>query len=201
MPLILHTTLAPGTTLGLWKTEETLEELFQLCTPNDRRQADRFVAEARRREWLAWHALLQQLCPGAQAGYDEQGGPVLHGGPHIGVSHTTGYAAVILAPKACAVDIENINRNYSRVLSRYASPQEQALGTSLPDPTLYPALFWCAKETLYKLKRIPLIDFLHDMQIEAVDTESCTLDTRFRQQSQRLHYRCHDPLCCVWGLE
>ena len=201
MPLVLHTNIVPRATLGLWKTEETPEELLRLCTPTDRRQADRFEAKARRREWLAWHALLQTLRPGARTFYDEQGGPLLESSECIGVSHTTGYAAVILAPRPCAVDIENIDRNYSRVLSRYASPQEQILGASLSDPTLYPALFWCAKETLYKLKRIPGIDFLKDMCIEAVDPLAQTLETRFKGLPQHLSYRLYGSLCCVFGLE
>ncbi len=201
MPLAVHTLMAPETTLGLWHIEETPDELLPLCTPIDRAQADRFVAASRRREWLAWHALLQSLCPGVQAHYDDQGGPILENGLHIGVSHTSDYAAVILSPRPCAVDIEKIDRNYSRVLPRYASAAEQALGASLSDPTLYPALFWCAKETLYKLKRIPGIDFLQDLHVEAVDASTETLDTRFRQQPQRLHYRIYDALCCVFGWE
>lgn len=201
MPLVLHTNIDTETSLGLWKTDESSEELLQLCTPTDRQQADRFVAEARRREWLAWHVLLQQLYPGAQAHYDDQGGPILDNGLHIGVSHTTGYATVILSPRACAVDIEQTDRNYSRVLDRYCSSREQQLGLSLPDPSLYPALFWCAKETLYKLKRIPGIDFLKDMCIEAVDAPDQTLETRFKGLSQRLNYRLYGSLCCVFGLE
>lgn len=201
MPLVLQQEIAPGATLGLWKTEETVGELLPLCTPQERRQAEAFTHEHRRREWLAWHALLQTLLPGARAGYDGQGGPRLENGPHIGVSHTPGYAAVIFAGTPCAVDIESIGRNYARVLNRYASPQEQALGQSLPDPTLYPTLFWCAKETLYKLKRQPGVDFLHDMHIKSADPDARSLQTRFREIPQPLQYLFLGSLCCVFGLE
>lgn len=201
MPIVLHTKIDTETTLGLWKTDETLEELLRLCPSNDRRQADRFTSESRRREWLAWHALLQELRPGARTRYDEQGGPLLEDGGCIGVSHTREYAAVILSGRPCAVDIEQTDRNYSRVLDRYSAPREQRLGLTLPDPSLYPALFWCAKETLYKLKRMPGIDFLKDLHIEAVDPLTQTLETRFRDLPQRLDYRLYGTLCCVFGLE
>lgn len=201
MPLIVQQEIAPGATLGLWKIQESADELLHLCTPGQRRQAEAFPHEHRRREWLAWHVLLQTLLPRARTTYDDQGGPLLENGPHIGVSHTPDYAAIILAGSPCAVDIESTGRNFSRAMPRYASPREIALGRSLPDPALYPALFWCAKETLYKLKRQPGIDFLHDMHVLSVDPTTRTIETRFKKQTQRLEYLLEGSLCCVFGLE
>ena len=201
MPLILRQEIAPGATLGLWKIDETLEELLALCTAAEQRQAKTLARESRRREWIAWHALLQTLRPAAVAGYDAQGGPCLKDGSYIGVSHTPGYAAILLAETPCAVDIESIQRNFTHTLPRYTHPQERALGESLPHPEHYPCLFWCAKETLYKLKRISGIDFRNDLRIESVNPQNQTLDTRFRETPQPLKYLLQEELCCVFGLE
>lgn len=145
MPLILRKDITPEITLGIWHIDENIETLLPLCLPDDRREAAKFVNESRKIEWLAWHALLQALHPGAKASYDPQGGPILDVNLHIGVSHTRNYAAVILAPTPCAIDIENIERDFSRALPRYTTPQEQLIGTALPNPQLYPALFGVRK--------------------------------------------------------
>lgn len=201
MPLVLRQAITSEIVLGIWQIDERPEELLALCPEDDRRESEQFTNPYRQREWLAWHALLQQLHPGAKAEYDAQGGPTLDINRHIGVSHTRGYAAVILAPTPCAIDIENVDRDFSRALPRYTTPQEQLIGATLPDPQLYPALFWCAKETLYKLKRQSEIDFLQDMQIVAIDPVRQTLQTRMQETTCRLHYLQHDTLCCVYAWE
>ena len=119
MPLVLRQAITSGIVLGIWKIDERPEELLALCPENDRRESEQFTNPSRQREWLAWHALLQQLHPGAKAEYDAQGGPTLDINRHIGVSHTRGYAAVILAPTPCAIDIENVDRDFSRVRNRF----------------------------------------------------------------------------------
>ena len=145
MPLILRKDITPEITLGIWHINESIETLLTLCLPDDRREAAKFVNESRKIEWLAWHALLQILHPGVKACYDSQGGPILDVNLHIGVSHTRNYAAVILAPTPCAIDIENIERDFSRALPRYTTPQEQLIGTTLPNPQLYLPFFGVRK--------------------------------------------------------
>ena len=138
MPLILRKDITPEITLGIWHINENIETLLTLCLPDDRREAAKFVNESRKIEWLAWHALLQILHPGVKACYDSQGGPILDVNLHIGVSHTRNYAAVILAPTPCAIDIENIERDFSRALPRYTTPHRHssAQSTTLPCPFL-----------------------------------------------------------------
>ena len=117
------------------------------------------------------------------------------------VSHTRNYAAVILALTPCAIDIENIERDFSRALPRYTTPQEQLIGTALPNPQLYPALFWCAKEALYKLKRNSGIDFLQDLHIDAANPNNQTIQARAHAAQHMLHYLEQDSLCCVYAWE
>ena len=147
MPLIYRSEL-PNGLIALWKIDEGETELRSLCTPQERIYAsERLTTGNRRKEWLAWHALLHETTPQAETGYDPNGAPVLKSGEYIGVSHTKGYAAVIIAKTPCAVDIELRNRNFLKAAPKYLSPDErQRFGTEGD----LPGKIWCAKETLYK---------------------------------------------------
>lgn len=57
---------------------------------------------------------------------------------HIGVSHSHGYAAVILSAQPCAVDIEPADSDFSRAARRFISPQEQALQPCALPEVLFP---------------------------------------------------------------
>ena len=130
MPLIYRSEL-PNGLIALWKIDESETELRSLCTPQERIYAsERLTTGNRRKEWLAWHALLHETTPQAETGYDPNGAPVLKSGEYIGVSHTKGYAAVIIAKTPCAVDIELRNRNFLKAAPKYLSPDErQRFGT------------------------------------------------------------------------
>lgn len=90
---------------------------------------------------------------------------------HIGVSHSHGYAAVILSSQPCAVDIEPADTDFSRTARRFISPQEQALQPYALPETLFPALVWCAKETVYKWVRISGLSLLHDIRVTEIRPE------------------------------
>ncbi len=197
MPVVFSRDIGGGV-LGLWKIEEPIEELARLCLPADRTYAST-LSEKRKPEFFAWRALLQALEPGAQAGYDDQGGPVLTGVgeySHIGVSHTTGYAAVILSKTPCAVDIERADRDFSKTFSRYASAEEQSLFREAP-----PVLHWCAEETLYKWARQSGVDGLREIGIETLSSQAGTLSGTIRGRRLAMHYFFEAGICCVWGLE
>ena len=118
------------------------------ATAEERAAAAAFGSERRRREYLTWRALVRrELGRDVHIAYDAVGAPVLENRPeHLSVSHCDGRVAVCLSLRRCAVDIEPVTRNFGRVLSRYMTPEEQALA----DDPLLPAAVWCAKETLYK---------------------------------------------------
>ena len=80
MPLIYRSEL-PNGLIVLWKIDESETELRSLCTPQERIYAsERLTTGNRRKEWLAWHALLHETTPQAETGYDPNGAPVLKSG-------------------------------------------------------------------------------------------------------------------------
>ena len=84
---------------------------------------------------------------------------------HVSVSHCAGYVAVALSEHPCAVDIELLSRDFSRVASRFVTPDEARLAE---DGRLLAAI-WCGKEALYKYAGRRQIDWLRDLRIESVD--------------------------------
>lgn len=137
------------------------------ATAEERAAAAAFGSERRRREYLTWRALVRrELGRDVRIAYDAVGAPVLENRPeYLSVSHCDGRVAVCLSLRRCAVDIEPVTRNFGRVLSRYMTPEEQALA----DDPLLPAAVWCAKETLYKYAGRRELDLLRDLRITEAD--------------------------------
>ncbi len=99
-------------------------------------------------------------------GYDAVGAPTVEMSPwFLSVSHCRGSIAVALSKTRCAVDIETLDRDFGRVASRYMTAEERALS----DDARWPAVGWCAKETLYKYAARRESDLLGDLRIERVD--------------------------------
>ncbi len=78
-------------------------------------------------------------------GHAASGQPLLRG-YHVGVTHTKGYAALMLS-KSCdvACDIEHFNDRVERIKSKFLRRDEKA------DDLDSLLVHWCGKETVYKL--------------------------------------------------
>ncbi len=143
------------------------EQLIQQVSSEDCALVATFASAKRRREALAWRAALYRLIgTTVQTSYDEWGAPTIVGSRlHIGVSHSRTHVAVILSEEPCAVDIESLDRDFSKAFERYLTPSEQALSTDMH----YPAVAWCAKEALYKLHRRGIDDITRELSIIEAD--------------------------------
>ena len=146
---------------------QELDEAACWATAEELVRAVSFSGERRRREFLTWRAIVRrELGRHLRIEYNELGAPVLPDGEaFLSVAHCERRVAVILSPWRCAVDIEPVTRNFGRVLSRYMTPEEQALA----DDPLLPAAVWCAKETLYKYAGRRELDLLRDLRITEAD--------------------------------
>ena len=148
-------------------------ELAPWVAPQESVAASRF-APARRSEWLSWRALVRQTLgsDSLTCSYAPSGAPLIDGSPLcLSVSHCRGSIVVALSDDPCAVDIETLDRPFSRLASRYLAPDEALLS----DSPLWPAVAWCAKECLYKFSGLQGLDFLHDLSIRHVDFNTRTL--------------------------
>ncbi len=142
-----------------------IEAAAQWAT-DEERAAVRDFGDARKREYLAWRAIVRRtIGHDAMIAYNPVGAPILTNYPfHITVSHCQGRIAMGISDRPCAVDIERIDRNFRRIRSRYLTPEEQRLSAH----PLFPAIAWCAKETLYKYAGRQGLDLLDDLHIDGI---------------------------------
>lgn len=154
----------------------TLEELESSADERDLHSVESFTAPSRRAERLAWRGVLREIIPNAEVEYAPSGAPQIKNSPYtyISVSHCKDAVAVALSCEVCGVDIERLDRNFSRIASRYISDEEQRLC----DEEWWSAAVWCAKETLYKMAGREGIDFLRDTIITGVDTSAQIIECR-----------------------
>ena len=169
----------PGVSLGLWQMDESPEQLCDLyphLLPYRSSLDDKYKNDGRKLEFLAIRALMYEMLRvnGASKGLLSHAGDFTHNGQgkplfrgyHVSISHTKGYAALILSKKSeVAVDIEYMSDRVERIASKFLRKDERA--DSLDSKLVH----WCAKETVFKLFSEENLLF-EDMRVKPFDTMS-----------------------------
>ena len=169
----------PGVSLGLWQMDESPEQLFDLyphLLPYRSSLDDKYKNDGRKLEFLAIRALMYEMLRvnGASKGLLYNAGEFtpngqetpLFRGYHVSISHTKGYAALILSKKSeVAVDIEYMSDRVERIASKFLRKDERA--DSLDSKLVH----WCAKETVFKLFSEENLLF-EEMRVKPFDTMS-----------------------------
>ncbi len=167
----------PGVSLGLWQMDESPEQLFDLyphLLPYRSSLDDKYKNDGRKLEFLAIRALMYEMLRvnGASKGLLSHAGDFTHNGQgkplfrgyHVSISHTKGYAALILSKKSeVAVDIEYMSDRVERIASKFLRKDERA------DSLDVKLVHWCAKETVFKLFSEENLLF-EDMRVKPFDT-------------------------------
>lgn len=155
----------------LWRIDEPADELAALCSRKDREYSQKFGTDKRKREWLAWHAALKEICPDAEVEYKKSGAPFLKTGGYISVSHAQGYVALALSGAVpCGIDIESRNRDFSRAVPRITTLQErETISQAGLEGIEANALLWCAKEAFYKWAGEEGVDFKDEIFVRDID--------------------------------
>jgi 4'-phosphopantetheinyl transferase len=158
----------PDYRLGIWKIEETEEELFgltgSLVPPT-------LVNRVRRQEFLAVRALAAHMgIKATNIHYRTSGKPYLKECPlTISISHTKGYVAVLLSPHELAgVDVEICTERIHRIRQKFMHPHEESRLQEIcgpSDETLGLLLHWCAKEAMFKAVPEEGIDFIQELRV------------------------------------
>ncbi|MCK9218687.1 MAG: 4'-phosphopantetheinyl transferase superfamily protein [Bacteroidales bacterium] len=172
MPLIKTLYKPDQTVTGIWHITESSDLLLSQLdlSKEELKQYLRFSHDLRKRQWLAYRCILKQiLFPDSnELAYDEFGKPrLIHSPFAISVTHAGDYAAAICSKKiTVGIDIEKMRDRIERVKDRFLSPQElEQIGPHPSLELLY--IYWCAKESLYKLNGKPDLDFKNDIRINA----------------------------------
>lgn len=190
--------------LRVERVSSTAEE-SPLLNDNDREHLADLVAPSRREQWATARMILRhELGNEAELRYASSGALVLSkpckGAHYLSVSHSNEWVAVMLCGKRCGVDVESLGRHFSKVASRYITPEEREQFEEQVGEH-FEALVWSAKEALYKYGGKEGLDFLQDMIITDIDTSSQTLGAElYGLPTPRVRYQLLDDhiLCYLY---
>ena len=171
MPLF-KTISVLGGKIAVWQISESFAGLASFFAPEELNNAEiqKYSFEKRKIEWLASRLLIRELVgEDYRISYLETGKPeLLHANfRHISITHSSEFVAVFVHQTyATGIDIESVDRDFRRVERRYLSDEELLqIGDSQPLRCLY----WCAKETIFKLVLDDGIEFRSQISIEPFD--------------------------------
>lgn len=146
----------------VWKIDESESDLLVMLNTPDVPLPQN---GQRRLERLSVFCLLKYAGLPFPYGYNIAGQPVVNDDIYISISHSVKYVALAVnSQNAVGVDVEQINRNFSRVMSRYLTPTEQK-GTITQ---VYLSLIWSAKEAVYKLGWGRNLEISKDIEVKVL---------------------------------
>ncbi|MDL2255030.1 4'-phosphopantetheinyl transferase superfamily protein [Parabacteroides sp. OttesenSCG-928-K15] len=194
---------------AIWEITENSEELIAQLANREYIYPfiEKIKTEKRRREWLAVRLLLKELLQEeATIAYHANGAPYLPDHPYsISISHTDGFAAVVLHPEEntpAGIDIEYRGDRIQKIRERFLSEEENN-AISLLRTSEHLLIYWCAKETLFKLIPEDEIDFREHLHIHPFpySTTGKLLASESRSTEKRryeLHYEVHEKFVLVY---
>ncbi|MCE2893436.1 MAG: 4'-phosphopantetheinyl transferase superfamily protein [Flammeovirgaceae bacterium] len=152
MPLYKLKKTGTESAWGIWKVEESAEELAFNAFEE---APEGIIHLTKRLEWLASRVLIRTLLEQNDLSYsgihkDEFGKPFLRELPHhISLSHAYPFVAAQLDKnKPVGIDIEQPTEKLLRIAPRVLSIEElENAGSDIRKHCVY----WCAKEALYKV--------------------------------------------------
>ena len=203
MPIVFEESLSADTCMALWKIEETaqqLEEQLQLKS-HELTFLRSLIGEKRNLQWLATRVLLRKMLNTQDyidLRTDENGKPYLENNSHhISLSHSFGYAAVIISESnKVGIDIEIIKPKIENIAHKFLNNNEILfVGKENRVEQLY--VCWCAKEALYKLNGERETSFKDNIYLQPFNyqnTGCLTAEIIKNQQHQKfkVHYKTVD---------
>ena len=195
--------------LGIWKSDETTEQLLASLEHKDwYREKLAVFSERRKHEWLSVRVLLKALCgEEKEIAYYSSGRPYLKDGSrYISISHTRGYVAVALH-SSCEVgmDIEQYGTRVRKVASRFIRSDEES--TMMEGDEVYALLLhWSAKEVMFKCMNTPEVDFREHLRIFpfTVTEKGAFSAEEYRTPEQRkfeIRYLLHPDFVLTWQVD
>ena len=208
MGLYLKKKLDNEATIGVWQITETEEQLKELSsTPSDEMEEISFIrSESLRKQRLAVRALLNEMFDEkVYLSHHDNGKPYIENDAiNISITHTEKYVAVILHDEEdVGIDIESLDRDFSAVEKKALSEEEiDDLEDEKRNEQL--AIYWCAKEAIFKLISIYNVNFAEQIEVDRFRVRGeGELDATFigkdgDEQEFELQYMTFDRHVLVW---
>ena len=197
--------------LGVWQVSETEEELRALTSvPSDELEEISYVrSESLRRQKLAVRALLDAMFDEkVYLSHHDNGKPYIeNNATNISITHTEKYVAVILDDNdEVGIDCESLDRDFSAVEKKALSEDEiDDLDDEGRNEQL--AIYWCAKEAIFKLVSVYNVDFAEQIEVEDFkikgegELEATFIHKDGYEEELDLEYTTFDRHVLVWVRE
>ena len=179
MPLIYHKQLPNHTQMGVWKVEESIDDLKSRLILDEKELAfyKSLNKGKRNLHWLSGRVLIRNLLNTyhfIEVRSDECGKPHLVNFDYeLSISHSQEYAAVIISKKRVGIDIEQIRPKIRRIAHKFMREEEQAILSDNEETAIRQMyVIWTGKEALYKLYGKRKLNFREHMQFEPFELGS-----------------------------
>lgn len=194
--------------LGIWHITETEAELKALSSiPSDELEEISFIkSESLRKQKLAVRALLDAMFEEkVYLSHHDNGKPYIeNNATNISITHTDKYVAVILNDlDDVGIDCESLDRDFSAVEKKALSEEEiDDLDDDHRNEQL--AIYWCAKEAVYKKMSQYKVDFAEQIEIDAFrvkgegELEATFINKDGFEEEFDLEYMTFDRHVLVW---
>lgn len=166
MPVVFIKKINSSTFIGLWNIDGKIKAI-DVCPKSVCKEIS-CMCTKRQEETIAVYALLQEIKNVYSIGisnnteeliisHNINGKPLLNNGWQISISHTVGYASIIISQnESVSVDIEYINNRIFKIYNRFLNSIEvldfnkSSQRETLEQKRTRLLLYWCAKEATYK---------------------------------------------------
>ena len=208
MGLYLRKTLDNKTEIAVWQITESEEELKGLSSiPGDELEEISLIrSESQRKQKLAVRALLNVVFDEkVYLSHHDNGKPFLENCiTNISITHTEKYVAIIINDEEdLGIDIESLDRDFSVVEKKALSEEEiEDLDNYRRNEQL--AIYWCAKEAIFKRMSQNRVDFAEQIEVEDFNIKGeGELDATFthkdgHEEDFELGYMIFDRHVLVW---
>lgn len=194
--------------LGVWKITESEEELRRLSSvPADELEEISYIkSESLRKQKFAVRALLDIMFgEKVYLSHHDNGKPYIeNSATNISITHTDKYVAVILNDtEEVGIDCESLDRDFSAVEKKALSEEEiESLDEDKRNEQL--AIYWCAKEAIYKKMSQYNVDFAEQIEVDDFrmrgegELEATFIQKDGFEEELRLQYMTFDRHILVW---
>lgn len=210
MGLYLKKTLDNGAEILVWQVTESENELKAMCSiPSDEmEEIAMYKSESQRKQKLAVRALLDTAFDEkVYLNHHDNGKPFIENeATNISVTHTDKYVAIILHDDDdLGIDIESLDRDFSAVEKKALTEEEiDELEEDKSEKNDQLAIYWCAKEAIYKRMGVNRVDFAEQMEVEKFNVrnegelEATFIHKDGYEENFELEYMIFDRHVLVW---
>ena len=198
--------------IGVWQITETEAELRSLTSiPSDELEEISYIkSESLRKQKLAVRALLDAMFEDkVYLNHHDNGKPYIENSAvNISITHTDKYVAIILNDTdEVGIDCESLDRDFSAVEKKALSDEEiEDLDDDADERREQLAIYWCAKEAVYKMISQYHVDFAEQIEIEDFrpkgegELEATFIHKDGYEEEFELSYMTFDRHVLVWVL-